>query len=128
MKIETVLIDTIDVGNTLGECVLWRASDQTVWWTDIQECQLFKLSWPAGNLRKYDLPERLGSFGFVFGDDSRLICAYESGFALFRPETRENEWLSRPAALKKGVRLNDGRVAPDGTEVVLIHRTVRGLI
>ena len=29
------LIEWIDVADTVGECVLWRAEDSTVWWTDI---------------------------------------------------------------------------------------------
>lgn len=115
MRVEVELIDVIDVGNTLGEGVVWRASDQTVWWTDIQESKLFQLSWPGGAFKTFNLPERLGSFGFVSGDDNRLICAFASGFALFEPATGELDWISRPSDLAEGVRLNDGRVAPDGT-------------
>lgn len=112
--IEAELIDVLDVGNTLGEGVLWRETDQSVWWTDIEEKRLHRLSWPSGNLKIYEVPERLCSFGFVAGDDSRLVCAFESGFAVFQPETRRLEWLARPAELAKGRRLNDGRVDKDG--------------
>jgi sugar lactone lactonase YvrE len=116
MKIEAELIDCIDVSNTLGEGVVWRDSDQTVWWTDILEAKLFRLSWPEGKVRSFPLPERLGSFGFVAGDDSRFVCAFESGFAIFQPDTGEISWLSRPKALQApGLRLNDGKVAPDGS-------------
>ncbi len=115
MRVEVELFDVIDVGNTLGEGVLWRASDQTVWWTDIQESKLFRLSWPGGALQTFNLPERLGSFGFVSGDDITLICAFASGFALFKPAIGELDWISRPSDLAEGLRLNDGRVAPDGT-------------
>lgn len=115
MRVEVELIDAIDVGNTLGEGVLWRASDQSAWWTDIQERKLFRLSWPGGALKTFNLPERLGSFGFIAGDDSRLVCAFASGFALFQPATGEVDWISRPTELLNGLRLNDGGVAPDGT-------------
>lgn len=115
MRVEVDPIDVIDVGNTLGEGALWRASDQTVWWTDIQESRLFRLSWSAGGLKIFDLPERLSSFGFVSGGDSRLICAFASGFALFKPATGELDWIARPSDFADGIRLNDGRVAPDGT-------------
>lgn len=80
MRVKAELIDTIDVANTLGEGVLWRCSYQSAWWTDIQECCLYRLSWAGGSLRRFELPERLASFGFVAGDDSRFVCAFESGF------------------------------------------------
>ncbi len=51
MRIESELLTTIDVGNTLGEGVVWRESDQTVWWTDIRESRLFRLSWPDQSLQ-----------------------------------------------------------------------------
>lgn len=115
MSFTAELIETIDVGNTLGEGVLWRQSDQSVWWTDIQESALYRLAWPSGTLGKFELPERLGSFGFVEGDDSQIIAAFASGFALYKPETAEVRWLCRPSELANGRRLNDGKTAPDGT-------------
>jgi L-arabinonolactonase len=39
-------IDTIPVGNTLGEGVLWDSDSQTLWWTDIQERKLFRHDFP----------------------------------------------------------------------------------
>jgi sugar lactone lactonase YvrE len=115
MSIRLDLIETIDVKNTLGEGVSWRESDQTLWWTDIQEKALFKISWPDGRLRKFDLPNRLGSFGFVEDDDSRLVCAFENGFAYYRPDSGKLDWIAQPKQLREGRRLNDGRVAPDGS-------------
>ena len=32
---EARLLDVIDVQDQLGEGVVWRASDSTVWWVDI---------------------------------------------------------------------------------------------
>lgn len=115
MDIEAELIGIFDTGNTLGEGVLWRSTDQSVWWTDIEERQLLRLSWPTGKIDVYHLPERLCSFGFVKGDDSRLVCAFESGFGMFSPETGQLDWLVKPAELGDGRRLNDGRVSPDGS-------------
>ena len=115
MTIEADIVDCIDAGNTLGEGVVWRGSDQTVWWTDIQDSRLFRMSWPARQVQAFALPERLGSFGLVADDDAWLVCAFETGFALFQPETAEIRWLSRPPELQTpGVRLNDGKVGPDG--------------
>lgn len=108
------LIETIDVANILGEGVLWRACDQTLWWTDIQAKKLYRLDWARHRIKTFEMPERLGSFGFVAGRDDLLVAAFESGFAILEPESAFVHWLSRPADLGDGVRLNDGRVDPSG--------------
>lgn len=108
------LIETIGVQNTLGEGVLWRASDQTLWWTDIKERTLYALDWRSKVITTYSTPERVGSFGFIDSRDDILIVAFESGFALYQPESAVLHWLARPEELGDGVRLNDGRVDPFG--------------
>ncbi len=107
-------IETIDVANVLGEGVLWRASDETLWWTDIQAKELYCLDWRTQEIKVFSTPERLGSFGFVDGHDDFLIAAFETGFALYHPGRGATHWLARPPELSDGVRLNDGRVDPFG--------------
>ncbi len=107
------LLKTIRVGNTLGECILWNAENQLVWWTDIHESTLYNFNPASSELKKYELPERLGSFGFI-DNDSRLICAFASGFAIYQPENGEIEWLARPELSYRGTRFNDGRVDREG--------------
>jgi len=114
MHIQVELIDIVPVGNVLGEGVLWRKTDQTLWWTDIQQSKLYRLRWADHFVSTFDLPERLGSFGFVEGDSSCFVCAFETGFALYWPESEKIKWLDKPTELGKGRRLNDGRVSPEG--------------
>ena len=108
------LVETIDVSDQLGESVLWRASDQTLWWTDILGFRAHRLDWTTKRLTTFPTPERLASFGFVEGDNDRIIGAFETGFAFFYPTSGEVRWLDRPQELRSGRRLNDGRVGPDG--------------
>ena len=108
------LVENIDVHDQLGEGVLWRATDETLWWTDIPGLRLHRLDWATQRLRTFQTPERLGSFGFVEDDDDRIVGAFETGFAFFYPTSGELRWLARPAQLCAGRRLNDGRVGPDG--------------
>lgn len=110
----TEILETIDTGVILGEGVVWNEQTRTVWWTDIQARRLFALTWPGLALTMYETPERLGSFGFIEGEEDRIVAAFESGFALFAPHTGDITWLDRPAELTRGRRLNDGRVGPDG--------------
>jgi L-arabinonolactonase len=107
------LVDIISVGNTLGEGVLWDPIGQRVWWTDIQERRLFRHDPLQRALQTFDLPERLGSFGFVDGADE-IVAAFESGFAIYHPESRRLEWLSRPDHGARNLRFNDGRVDRHG--------------
>jgi len=91
---EAELIEVIEVGNTLGEGVIWNQRDQSVWWTDIESSQLFRYHLANAKLTQWQTPERLCSFGFV-KDSEALIAAFESGFALYAPETGKVEWLGR---------------------------------
>ena len=103
------LIDTVAVGNTLGEGVLWDDLGHRAWWTDIQERRLFRYDPKRRVLEQFELPERLGSFGFIHGDE-RIVAAFESGFAYFHPESRRLEWIARPPHGPGKLRFNDGRV------------------
>jgi sugar lactone lactonase YvrE len=106
---KATLIDTVGVGNTLGEGVLWDDQSGRVLWTDIQERRLYRYEPKKRELDQFELPERLGSFGFVQGSE-RLVCAFESGFAFYQPESGELEWIERPTHAATNVRFNDGRV------------------
>ncbi len=61
----------------------------------------------------FDLPERLGSFGFV-EDSAQIVAAFESGFALYAPQTGTLDWIARPPHAAKNIRFNDGRVDRQG--------------
>jgi L-arabinonolactonase len=108
------LLETIPVHNTLGECILWDERAQCVWWTDIQNAVLYRYAQASSALQQYALPERLCSFGFIEGEDARLVCAFESGFALYDPTSAELSWLYRPEEGFEGTRFNDGRVDRQG--------------
>ncbi len=107
-------LDTIEVANTLGEGVLWRARDSSVWWTDIQACRVYRMRWPSKDIESWPTPERLGSFAFPDDDSETMVAAFESGFAMFEPATGNLRWLDKPAGLGGSVRLNDGRMDPAG--------------
>lgn len=107
------LIDTVAVGNTLGEGVLWDHLGHRAWWTDIQERRLYRYDPKTLELETFALPERLGSFGFIEGSE-RIVAAFESGFAYYLPESGELEWIARPPHGPGKLRFNDGRVDRHG--------------
>ncbi len=111
---EARLIETIETADILGESVVWRDSDQTVWWTDIHGRRIHRLAWPSLRLSTFPAPERACALAFVQGRDDILLVGFESGFALFAPESGKLVWLARPAELGAAMRLNDGRTDPHG--------------
>jgi L-arabinonolactonase len=107
------LVETIGVGNTLGEGVQWDVASQSLWWTDIQERRLHRYDWAARKLETFPTPERIGSFGLI-EKSSAIVAAFESGIALYEPRGGTPKWLARPDATLPGVRFNDGRVDRQG--------------
>jgi sugar lactone lactonase YvrE len=107
------LVEIISVGNTLGEGISWDTMEERLWWTDIQERCLYRFDPRTSSLGRYEVPERLCSFGFVENSDL-LIAAFESGFALYHPGSSHLEWIARLRHDAVNVRLNDGRVDRQG--------------
>ena len=107
------LVDTIAVGNILGERVQWNDEDGCAWWTDISARRLHRLRWADRKHDWFEMPERVGSFAFI-DDDTRLIVAFASGVARFALASGTIEWLARPESNASGRRFNDGRADRQG--------------
>ncbi|NIB44196.1 SMP-30/gluconolactonase/LRE family protein [Pseudomaricurvus alkylphenolicus] len=109
-------LGSIEVGNHLGEGIIWHARDGAVWWTDIQESKLYRYHLATEQRQDWSLPERLGCFGFFEGvpEDKLIMAAFASGVARYDLDTGELDWIARPELDKPGLRFNDGRVDRQG--------------
>ncbi len=107
------LIKTIPVSNELGEGIIWDHGRQCVWWTDILQSKLFRYHPSSEELESWDTPERLCCFAPVAGK-AELVCAFESGFAFYAPETEKLSWIERLEQDNPGTRFNDGRTDRQG--------------
>ncbi len=105
----------VDCANTLGEGVRWDASDQSLWWTDIEARTLFRAREDGRELRHWTLPKRLASFAPTNVPET-LLCAFDDELSLWHYPTASGRTLYRLDA--PGQRFNDGRAAPDGSFVV----------
>ncbi len=107
------LITTVDVGNELGEGVVWNEQTESVWWTDIEQSRLFEYHYGSGKLESWETVHRVGCFGFIENDD-RLIVAFDCGIAFLDLANGDVDWIYGPAVLSDGLRFNDGKVDPFG--------------
>lgn len=98
--------------NILGEVPVWDVATQALWWTDIEGKLIQRLDWATGEVSRWSVPERLGSF--ALRETGGLVCAFESGLAFFEPETGEIEWIARPESDRPGNRFNDGKTDRHG--------------
>src|SRR5690606_17701275 len=112
-RMNAELTQVLEVGNVLGEGVLWDAAGQAVWWTDIHAARLYRYRWGARQPDCLELPERLCAFALTDATDV-IIAAFASGFARYDVARGEREWLARPEAAYVGTRFNDGRVDRQG--------------
>lgn len=94
----------VEAKNTLGEGCVWDPRDASVYWTDIAESRIHRLS-PDGSVATFPLPERAGFVlpcrkpGFVVGLASRIVRT-DAAFTSFEtiavmepelPQTRVND-------------------------------------
>lgn len=106
------------VADHLGECPLWDNNSQTLVWISIHERLLHRWR-PDGEAEPATarLTKRIGSIGLC-EDAGLLIAALEDEIALLDPNgvRLSGTFIADPRA--PTVRLNDGRVAPDGAFLV----------
>lgn len=107
------LIKIVEVGNRLGEGVIWDAATESVWWTDILAKKLFAFHLATEQLRSWDTPEELACFALVDGQDY-LLAGFASGFAYFDPQSGKTDWICKIEADNPSSRLNDGRTDRQG--------------
>jgi sugar lactone lactonase YvrE len=102
-KVECV----VDCRNRLGEVPVWDEREQALWWVDIEGKLLQRYRPATGQVERWTMPERIGSF--ALRERGGLIVAFASGIAFYDPASGAIEWLGRPEADKPGNRFNEGK-------------------
>ncbi|MDM0019510.1 SMP-30/gluconolactonase/LRE family protein [Variovorax saccharolyticus] len=103
----------VDARARLGECPLWCERAGALYWTDIESATLHCWQAADGRLRRWTLPERLGSFALC-ADDSQLLLGLASGIALFDLARETLSPIVPVDAEQPGTRINDGRCDRQG--------------
>jgi sugar lactone lactonase YvrE len=102
----------LDARAQLGECPVWSAEEQALYWVDIRAPALNRLDTRTGATASWSMPQRIGSFGLRRGGGA--VVALADGFHLFDFQTGALTFLAGPVQRVPGTRFNDGKVSPDG--------------
>lgn len=105
----------LDVRNSTGECPVWHAQQQALYWVDIPEKKLYRYCTSDGSLQVWDAPEMLACM-VRSQSDNGWIVATETG--MFAMDTSSDVLgFTRVASVghaMDGMRFNDGRCDRQG--------------
>jgi sugar lactone lactonase YvrE len=102
-----------DAATGVGECPTWDAHNHRLLFADIPAGRIHGFTPATGARATWQLPELLGSFGLC--RSGRLIVALRHRVVFYDPVTREITALTDAVDEPASNRLNDGKVAPDGS-------------
>ena len=100
------------VQNILGEGPLWHPTEQHLYWVDIDRMALYRSHKDLSGFTHTQFNTKIGAFGFR--KDTGFILATSDGFANCDTLESTPEVLWNPLPNRHGVRLNDGKVDPQG--------------
>ena len=112
-RLDLAIRCAVDARNMLGESPLWSAHEQALYWVDIVAPAVHRWHPASGVRRTWRTPAAVGSIGLR--DAGGLVAALRSGFHLLDTETETLTPLVHPEPDWPTNRLNDGKVAPDGS-------------
>lgn len=98
--------------DTLGEGTTWSAREQALYWVDILDPALNRLSLVDGTIARWAMPEPLG--WVVERSRGGLIGGFKSGFAEIDLDPFAIRSIGDPEPHRPGNRMNDGKADRHG--------------
>jgi L-arabinonolactonase len=102
----------LDTKCTLGEGPIWDARAEALFFTDIEECVLYRYEPASGNLRTFPMPERLATYAMC-ADARYILLGLASRLAFFEIATGAVRTIEE-IEVGMATRLNDGRLDREG--------------
>jgi sugar lactone lactonase YvrE len=96
----------------IGESPVWDERTGLLHWVDITPGIIYRLDPTTGVRQHWEMGEPVGSLGLCRSD--RLVVALKSTVILFDPRDGSRQPLASVTHRKPEMRLNDGKVGPDG--------------
>lgn len=110
----------LDARNTVGESIIWSAEEEALYWVDIVARRIHRLEPGSGRHDRWDTPDFVTSIGMRAGGG--FIVGLRREVCLWSPDGAF-ETFAVPEPDLSGNRLNEGRVAPDGSFWVATMQT-----
>lgn len=102
----------VDIRCALGECPVWSAEEQALWFVDIDGRRLHRHDPATGATLAHDLPEEIGCVAPSKGGG--FVAGLRSGLWRLDAEARPAEMLAPNPEDQAASRFNDGRTDPAG--------------
>jgi sugar lactone lactonase YvrE len=107
-------IELLSIRTELGESPVWDAAREAIWFVDVHAPAVHRLAVATDRLDSWPMPERCGSIGLC--ENGQILVALKRALHLLDPETaRLEHFTDVETDAPEGNRLNDGKVAPDGS-------------
>lgn len=100
----------------LGECPLWDATTQSLYWTDARRHLVRQYQPGTGHQAQWTLPQEVGSIALC--ESGQLLVALVDSFVRLDPRTGAVTPLLQMRHAADNLRLNDGRVDRAGRFLV----------
>ncbi|MBX6320980.1 MAG: SMP-30/gluconolactonase/LRE family protein [Rhodospirillaceae bacterium] len=108
MRIE-VLVESADI---LGEGPLWDVDEQRLYWIDSLKPAVRRCDPDGRNVKTWPLPEHVGSM--ALRERGGAVLALRTGFHFLDFDTGAVTPVADPAPGSSRIRMNDGKVDPEG--------------
>jgi sugar lactone lactonase YvrE len=108
----TTLRCMLDIKASLGECPVWSAADQALYWIDINAPSLNRFDPATGENTVMPMPESIGCFALRRAGG--FVVALRSGFWLAQRDGTLQKKVAAAPYDPKHHRFNDGRCDPQG--------------
>jgi sugar lactone lactonase YvrE len=102
----------IDERFGVGESPVWDAANNRLLWCDIPAGVIHAYALTDGSRARWSFGEPVPSFGLA--RNGRWVVALRNDVILFDPVSGARETIARIEHAKPEMRLNDGKVGPDG--------------
>lgn len=96
----------------VGESPVWDAANGRLYWCDIPAGAIHALDIATGDRKLWEFGEPVPSLGLA--KDGKLVVALRNDVVVFDPATGARKHVARIEHAKPDMRLNDGKVGPDG--------------
>lgn len=108
----------------LGECPVWDAQQQRLFWVDVYNHRLHQFDPATGSDRYFDLGEVVSAIALT--DTNQLLLALRDRLILFNLQTETVTPLCQITFSQPTTRLNDGKCDPQGRFWIGTVCTIKG--